>query len=173
MPSLRPCLLALPAELQMIIASYLVYPDLLSLKITHPAFNSLIQPSVYDRIDWLLSRPALGLSVPCSAACSFKTDRSFVANKEVKLILKRRRQHLECAESTFQVGRIERCLLDGGQICQGAFQRIEARMGQERKLLRTGRLRNATWLRGDALGLWMVVVLVVILPSLTAWMLRS
>ncbi len=175
-PPLIPCLLALPVELQILIASHLHYPDLLSLKITHPALRRLFHPTVYDRISWLLSRAALHLPIPSYVACDFKTDRDLVANEEVTAIIRRRRQHFECAESTYMVGSIESCLLDNGKTCDGAFQRMTKRTEKQRTDSRsklTRLLSNVKWLRGDALVFWTGLALVLVLPLLAAWMLRN
>ena len=127
-------LLSLPAELQQNIITYLPYPDLLALKLAHPAFSLYINPTVYDRVDWLLSRPALGLPLPFSAACTFKTDKDFLRNAEVQSILRRRRLHLECENlSGISRGkeRQERCLVVDGQICGGAKRRIVGKLRKE------------------------------------------
>ena len=92
-------LLSLPPELQLLIATNLGYPDLLSLKLTHPHFVALLPEfTIYSRINWVLERAALGLPFPYGTQCSFTCDRGFVANKEVTEILRRRRRHLECVE---------------------------------------------------------------------------
>ncbi|KIX99646.1 uncharacterized protein Z520_04281 [Fonsecaea multimorphosa CBS 102226] len=91
---------SLPPELHHIIADHLPYPDLLSLKLTNTYFAALVAPklTVKSRISWVQGRYAQHLPVPTSSQLSFKSDALFVANAEVKTILRRRRQHLECAD---------------------------------------------------------------------------
>jgi len=111
--SLKPTspILALPTELHIHISSYLPYPDLLALKHTSPYFYQCTTTTVYDRVDWLLDRPQLGLPLP-QTRCIMKTDAQFCANKEVRLFMKRRRRHLECVGRTV-------CLISGSNDCPG------------------------------------------------------
>jgi len=109
-------LLNLPAEVQVLIASNLPFPDLLALKLSHPYFYRIIHPTVYDRVNWLLDRPRLGLPIPSQTKCVMKNDVVFVANKEVKEMLKRRRLHLECVD----VGKDGTCLVLEGWKCPKA-----------------------------------------------------
>ena len=91
---------SLPPEIHDLIASHLDYPDLLSLKLTNQYFSTLISPklNVKMRVRWVQDRFARCLPVPKSTKLSFKTDPLFVANSEVKNILKRRRKHAECLD---------------------------------------------------------------------------
>jgi len=89
---------SLPPELHHIIASHLPYPDLLALKLTSPYFSALVTPllTVKARVNWVQARYKQNLLVPKSTRLSFKTDALFVANREVKAILRQRREHMEC-----------------------------------------------------------------------------
>lgn len=83
------------------IASHLEYPDLLSLKISHPHFQTLFatQPTVHQRIAWVLARGRIFLPTPHDSQTNFRTDAQFLRNPEVTRIIRRRRQHLECVEN--------------------------------------------------------------------------
>ncbi|EXJ57603.1 hypothetical protein A1O7_07951 [Cladophialophora yegresii CBS 114405] len=96
----RITLTSLPPELHHMIASHLTYPDLLSLKLTDKYFSHLVTPKLHvrTRVRWVQSRHAQCLPVPMSTKLSFISDAMFVANDEVKTILRRRRQHLECLD---------------------------------------------------------------------------
>lgn len=93
-------LLSLPTEIHHHIATHLIYPDLLSLKLTNTYFATLLGPdlTVRSRVNWVHGRCSQGLPVPQSTKLSFRSDASFVANAEVKEMLRRRRRHLECVE---------------------------------------------------------------------------
>lgn len=93
-------LLSLPPEVHHLIVSCLPYPDLLSLKLSHPYFQALLasQPTVHQRIAWVLSRGRIHLPIPHDSKTNFRTDALFVRNPEVTKILRRRRKHLECVE---------------------------------------------------------------------------
>ncbi|EXJ88060.1 hypothetical protein A1O1_04988, partial [Capronia coronata CBS 617.96] len=106
-----PPLLSLPPELHSMIAQELRYPDLLSLKLCHPYFGLLLedQPTICDRIQWLMSRARVGLPVPQSTKLSFLSDVAFVAKPEVKAILRQRLRHrecIECAQARNSIGRM-------------------------------------------------------------------
>lgn len=94
---------SLPAELHLQIATNLEYPDLLSRKLSHPRLFTLFlhtrQPSVHQRIAWVMRRASLGLPIPNNTGLSFKSDEAFVSNPEVKRILRERRQHRECVDA--------------------------------------------------------------------------
>jgi len=131
-------LLYLPPELHHQILSSLPYPDQLALRLTHPYFRSLqsqsesesqflrsssssswSSPTTLARIDWIISRADAGLPIPqrgpgisFSFSFSFATDALFVANAEIKTILRRRRRHDECVE------------------CRGARRRVVERLGE-------------------------------------------
>lgn len=89
-------LLQLPRELLYEISGHLAYPDLLALKLTCHDFYYTTNPSVWDRVSWLLERTRLGLPIPQSRKCSMKTDAAFCSNAEVRQILFDRRKHFEC-----------------------------------------------------------------------------
>ncbi|OAP56516.1 hypothetical protein AYL99_09695 [Fonsecaea erecta] len=91
-------LASLPPEVHHMVADYLQYPDLLSLKLTNTYFAGLVEPklTVKSRVGWVQARYAQHLPVPTNTRLSFKTDALFVGNPEVKAILRRRRRHLEC-----------------------------------------------------------------------------
>lgn len=93
-------LLTLPPELHAQILTSLPYPDLLSLSLTNVYFSHLVRPhlTVRSRVNWVTVRRALNLPVPGAQKLSFATDATFVANGEVKSILRRRRRHVECVE---------------------------------------------------------------------------
>jgi hypothetical protein len=110
-------LLSLPPELLLHISTSLPYPDLLALKHSHPLFYSLTTITVYDRVDWLLSRPKQGLTLP-QTKCILKTDREFCANREVREMMRRRRGHLDCRMRGKGMGE-GGCLLVQGDSCKG------------------------------------------------------
>ena len=168
-------LLTLPTEIQMLVACHLPYPDLLALKLTHPTFHSLIYPTVYDRVDWLLSRPAQGLSIPSSAACSFKTDREFVANDEVKTILRRRGRHLECGGSPVRWHGFPRCIVNG-RMCKGAQRRHEKKLRDAERDWGIWRVRwkcfvDVYWME-DLFQSFVEIALVIMVALMVASLLR-
>ncbi|MCJ1357123.1 MAG: hypothetical protein MMC33_007119 [Icmadophila ericetorum] len=104
-------LLSLPPELLPHITSHLLYPDILSLRHSHPSFyySSLLSTNTNVRLKvaWLLDRKERGLDCPDgknrrwgrSARLSLTTDRDFCkrsADGEVSRIMEKRRRHLEC-----------------------------------------------------------------------------
>ena len=89
-------LFVLPTELHLEIQAHLTYPDLLALRHTHPYFLNSLQPTIIDRVNWLLSRTELGLPIPTAARLNLKTDAQFCRNEEVRSILLHRRRHEEC-----------------------------------------------------------------------------
>lgn len=141
-------LLDLPPELHVMILQYLPYPDSLSLKITHPYFLDFIQPThgVAARVTWLLSRAEDGLCIPKSRKLNLKTEQAFLANSEVKTIIRNRRSHEECGQVWMDTNRKRlsrtswlyyhtdsrlqappRCLVDPNiKICTG-IQRVMAK----------------------------------------------
>jgi hypothetical protein len=117
-------LLDLPNEVLDEIATYLPYPDQLSLKLTSTYWHSSIQPSVRDRINWLLSRARSGLPFPQSQKCSFRSDALFCSNPEVRRILRDRRSHVECLRHA----RNGSCLVTDSYMCrQSSEPRITSR----------------------------------------------
>lgn len=89
-------LLDLPCELVCDIVRHVDYPDSLSLKFTCKYFHDTIDHTVRDRVSWLLDRIQLGLPIPCTQKCDFKTDAWFCFSPEVRQILRNRRKHIEC-----------------------------------------------------------------------------
>lgn len=142
-------LLTLPPEIQHLIASELPYPDLLSLKISHPYFQSLLsdKPNVHHRIAWVLSRGKIYLPIPHDSKTNFRTDVLFLRNPEVTRIIRRRRKHLECVQctlarqivwlkstSTDDKTRRRLCLVNEGYECPRLRELDEKKMSDEKKL---------------------------------------
>lgn len=99
-----PALLTVPPEVLLSLSSYLPYPDVLALRLTHPRFyySSLLATdrNIRLKVAWLLERKVRGLPCPSGGrAIVFRTDRDFVASGMVGNVLKRRRGHRECAAS--------------------------------------------------------------------------
>lgn len=95
-------LLFLPRELQHQIVDYLDYPDLLSLKLSHPYFQHILlssRPTIRERIGWVLSRGKQSLSVPHLQKTDFRSDQQFLQNPEVQRILRQRRCHKDCVNA--------------------------------------------------------------------------
>ena len=128
-----PQFLSLPGELQNIITNHLPYPDLLALKHTHPKFYHSIQPTLCDRVNWLLERPAKGLPFP-QGQCIMKTDQQFCSSNDVKAIMARRRKHIECA--LYGGGK---CMVVQGMTCKGSLA------GPIRKRMVAGRTVFGSW----------------------------
>ncbi|KEF52360.1 uncharacterized protein A1O9_11601 [Exophiala aquamarina CBS 119918] len=162
-------LLSLPPEVQHLIASELPYPDLLSLKISHPYFGALLdaQPSVHQRIAWVLSRCNIYLPIPHDSKTDFRTDVQFLRNPEVTRIIRRRRKHLECVEcklarqivwlkstSTDDERRRRLCFVNEGYECPRVRELDEKKMSDEKKigrrLLKLVGWPNAYWESGSS-----------------------
>lgn len=96
-----PSLLALPPDLLPLLTSHLPYPDVLSLRLTHPYFYHTpllaTDRNIRLKVSWLLDRKARGLSCPREGQTIFRTDAEFCAGWEVRRILRDRRRHWECA----------------------------------------------------------------------------
>lgn len=90
--------LTLPPELHSLIAQELAYPDLLSLKLSHPYFQVLLRckPTICNRIQWIERRSQMRLPVPRRTNLSFRSDVAFAANPEIQRILQQRLRHREC-----------------------------------------------------------------------------
>lgn len=101
------------------IASYLPYPDLLALTLTHPIFrsHSLVRTTKSSRVDWLLDRAMLGLPLPTQSRCRWSSDNEFVSHPEVITIMRKRRQHVECAEMSSQINGKGSCFVVEGEAC--------------------------------------------------------
>lgn len=118
-PEPKPTFLTLPAEIHALISSHLPYPDLLSLTLTHPFFAShpLIRTSKSLRVDWLLSRAIQHLPLPMQSRCRWSSDQEFVGNPEITTILRKRRNHIECAEVFAKGHSAGVCFVVEGQPC--------------------------------------------------------
>lgn len=119
-------LLSLPPELLPHITTHLLYPDILSLRHSHPLFyySPLLSTNTNVRLKvaWLLDRKERGLDCPDgknrrwgrSTRLSLTTDRDFcksTADGEVSKIMEKRRRHWECksGEGGCEVVRGETC----------------------------------------------------------------
>lgn len=113
--------LTLPSEIHHLISTYLPYPDLLSLTLTHPLFQShqLIRTTKSSRVNWLIDRSFHKLPLPSRTRCRWSSDNEFVNNHEIKEILRRRRWHAECAEYAHTKGQSSQCLVVEGRTCEG------------------------------------------------------
>ena len=120
--------LRLPPELLAHLCDYLPYPDLLSLRHTHPYFYHTpvlaTNRNIWLKVSWLLDRKERGLPCPHSHQTIFKTDREFCGGREVKKILVRRRRHWECApgDAGCEVVRGETC--GGGGWAYGLWKEV-------------------------------------------------
>lgn len=72
-----PSLFSLPPELHLLIASYLIYPDALSLKHTNRHFYHLVDTGIKLKIDWLVERRQLHLECPNNTKCDLGSDLRF------------------------------------------------------------------------------------------------
>jgi len=160
-PQPKPTLLSLPPELQSLIVTSLPYPDLLSLKISHPYFHALLTstntPNVHHRIAWVLSRRKIYLPIPYDSKTNFLTDALFLGNPEVTRIIRRRRLHLECVQCKLarrmvwlkslcqDEERLRRlCLVNEGAECPRLRELDERKAEAEKKLSRR-LLRRLGW----------------------------
>ena len=127
-PQASPKFLSLPAEIHNLIASQLSYPDLLALTLTHPVFHqhSMIRTTKSSRVDWLVDRAMQRLRLPNQSRCRWSSDREFVSNPEVITILRRRRQHLECAKAFSKGHSGGACLVVEGTTCHYLSQGMES-----------------------------------------------
>ncbi|KAI0869579.1 F-box domain-containing protein [Hypoxylon argillaceum] len=110
-PVSRASLAGLPTELHLLIAKHLTYPDALSLKFTSRHFFYLVDTGVRLKVAWLMERGSLHLECPNNGHCDLRTDLRFCRGR-VKLLMQRRREHLEC-ESRPGLG----CLIFGTATC--------------------------------------------------------
>ncbi|KAI1334426.1 hypothetical protein F5Y15DRAFT_401424 [Xylariaceae sp. FL0016] len=100
----------LPPELHLLISRQLIYPDALSLKHTSRHFYSLVDTGVRLKVAWLMERRSLHLDCPRDC-CDLRSDLRFFRGS-VKLLMQRRREHLEC-ESRPGLG----CIVLGTRSC--------------------------------------------------------
>jgi hypothetical protein len=70
-------LMDLPTELHLQIASYLTYPDALSLKHTNRHFYGFVYTGVNLKIEWLIERRRLHLDCPHDKGCELGSDMRF------------------------------------------------------------------------------------------------
>lgn len=70
-------LMDLPAELHLLVASHLTYPDALSLKHTNQHFYNLTYTGVNLKIEWLIERRRLHLDCPHDKGCELGSDMRF------------------------------------------------------------------------------------------------
>ena len=107
-------LLSLPLELQILIASYLLYPDALALRHTHPQFYVLVPTNVIQKVYWLISRHERRLKCP-DRNCIMKTDSAFCSsgNGEIRRLMEKRRRHGDCKEGQGE------CEIVVGRTCGG------------------------------------------------------
>ncbi|KAI1819235.1 F-box domain-containing protein [Xylaria intraflava] len=110
-PDRRASLAGLPTELHLLIAERLTYPDALSLKFTSRHFFYLVDTGVTLKVDWLMECRNLDLKCPYDGNCDLRSDLRFCRGS-VKLLMQRRREHLEC-ESRPGLG----CLIFGTTVC--------------------------------------------------------
>ncbi|KAK4240534.1 hypothetical protein C8A03DRAFT_13127 [Achaetomium macrosporum] len=146
----RPTLATLPAEIHLLIAQHLSYPDALSLKHTNRHFYHLVDTGVRLKVEWLMERRLLHLECPSDQRCDLGSDLRFCRGS-VKLLMQRRREHIEC-ESRPGLG----CLIYGTSKCPHA-----------RKL----KTRLKRWMRMHATDpkRW-IFLLVSLLPLLVGWL---
>lgn len=67
----------LPPELHLIISSYLIYPDALSLHHVNRCFYCLVDTGIELKIDWLVERRRLHLECPNNQRCDLGSDLRF------------------------------------------------------------------------------------------------
>jgi len=76
-PSTQLTFMNLPTELHLQIASYLTYPDALSLKHTNRHFYGFVYTGVNLKIEWLIERRRLHLDCPHDKGCELGSDMRF------------------------------------------------------------------------------------------------
>jgi hypothetical protein len=69
--------MSLPTELHLQIASYLTYPDALSLKHTSQHFYGFVDAGVDLKVEWLIERRTLHLDCPHDKGCELGSDMRF------------------------------------------------------------------------------------------------
>ncbi|KAI2618089.1 hypothetical protein GGS26DRAFT_392997 [Hypomontagnella submonticulosa] len=136
-----PTFTTLPPEIHLLISKQLMYPDALSLKHTSRYFYYLVDTGLELKVDWLIQRRSLHLECPNDRRCDLGSDLKFCRGS-VKLIMQRRREHMEC-ESRPGLG----CLVYGTKTC-----------AHQRKLI----VRLKRWLRCQlTIELWWVLMALV------------
>ncbi|KAG4436785.1 hypothetical protein IFR05_007719 [Cadophora sp. M221] len=121
----------LPTELHLQIASYLTYPDALSLKHTDRHLYGIVYTGVNLKVEWLIERRTLHLDCPHDKKCELGSDMRFCRGS-VRLLMKRRREHGEC--DTREGGR--GCLVFDTKVCTfrkpelGRLERLKEWIGR-------------------------------------------
>ncbi|PVH81146.1 hypothetical protein DL98DRAFT_417455 [Cadophora sp. DSE1049] len=138
----------LPTELHLQIASYLTYPDALSLKHTNRHFYSFVYTGVNLKVEWLINRRTLHLDCPHNKKCELGSDMRFCRGS-VRLLMKRRREHGEC--DTREGGR--GCLVFDTKVC--TFRKPE--LGYLERIKK--------WLSMNVLY-WILIAAVGVVPAL-------
>ncbi|KAH7312983.1 hypothetical protein BKA65DRAFT_149899 [Rhexocercosporidium sp. MPI-PUGE-AT-0058] len=138
----------LPTELHLQIASYLTYPDALSLKHTNRHFYGFVYTGVNLKVEWLIERRTLHLDCPHDKKCELGSDMRFCRGS-VRLLMKRRREHGEC--DTREGGR--GCLVFDTKVC--TFRKPE--LGRLERM-KSWMVTNLFW--------WIFITLVGIIPAL-------
>ncbi|PKS07342.1 hypothetical protein jhhlp_005944 [Lomentospora prolificans] len=147
-----PTFMDLPPELHLHIAKYLIYPDALSLKHVNRYFHALVYTGITLKVEWLVQRRSLHLECPNNGRCDLGSDVRFCRGS-VALLMKRRREHLEC-ESRPDLG----CLIYGTKVC--VHRRSAAH-------------RWARWLRTILTAeLWWLIVAAIPLLCCDIWILE-
>jgi len=149
-------LLALPAEIILHISSYLPYPDLLSMRHTHPLFfrSPLIDTSKkIIKIQWLISRGDRGLPIPRDNSLLLSSDEAFCQHREVKEIMRRRLDHGEC-----KPGVIGGCEIITGNTCEGSRSQKQNRAYRGWVQSRMDDLNQAGWLKATAVTVWVILM---------------
>ncbi|KAH9221239.1 hypothetical protein DL95DRAFT_15844 [Leptodontidium sp. 2 PMI_412] len=134
----------LPTELHLQIASYLTYPDALSLKHTNRHLYGIVYTGVNLKVEWLIERRTLHLDCPHDKKCELGSDMRFCRGS-VRLLMKRRREHGEC--DTREGGR--GCLVFDTKVC--TFRKPElGRLERIKKLIGMNALR---WILAALVGI--------------------
>ncbi|KAH6717115.1 hypothetical protein BKA61DRAFT_478251 [Leptodontidium sp. MPI-SDFR-AT-0119] len=134
----------LPTELHLQIASYLTYPDALSLKHTNRHLYGIVYTGVNLKVEWLIERRTLHLDCPHDKKCELGSDMRFCRGS-VRLLMKRRREHGEC--DTREGGR--GCLVFDTKVC--TFRKPElGRLERIKKLIGMNSLR---WILAALVGI--------------------
>ncbi|KAH6608446.1 hypothetical protein Trco_001792 [Trichoderma cornu-damae] len=117
----RASFLALPTEIHLQISKLLIYPDALSLKYTNRYFHSFVDTGINLKVDWLVERRRLHLECPNTRRCDLGTDLKFCRGSVARLLMKRRREHIEC-ESRPGLG----CIIYGTPTCPDRRRKMKA-----------------------------------------------
>ena len=163
-PSKPSLLLDLPPEILIHhLLPYLSYPALLALRLSHPYFyySPLLYPAraqaISMRVTWLLERSEAGnVLVPTkSGSVDAATDERFLANPQVRELLRKERHHSECRRNP------NGCRVVMGVTCGGP--RMPGPLGRLRGELR----RAGKWQR------WGMVSALIAVVAMVTWTLRT